>query len=183
MQIQVTETQKDQLSDILSSFLTLTWLREGLQPLKDSSLVASLEANNSNALSGAWFITGSQILCNWIILTVSLVRVINWWRQTPPPPLEKNTLWPKLHWGTIAPLPWRRLCDTGLPSHCLFMLNAKQGSYEYHQLLKSFALSRPGNRTQFYRLVWKWWSANKYDFFASNDATTRYDTLAAMLND
>jgi len=33
MQLQITETQKrSKLSDILSCFLTLTWLREGLQP-------------------------------------------------------------------------------------------------------------------------------------------------------
>jgi len=32
MQLQITETQKDQTIDILSFFLTLTWLREGLQP-------------------------------------------------------------------------------------------------------------------------------------------------------
>jgi len=41
----------------------------------------------------------------------------------------------------------------GLSSHYLFvMLNVKQGSCEY-QLLKLFGLTRPGNRTQVYRLL------------------------------
>jgi len=41
----------------------------------------------------------------------------------------------------------------GLSAHNpSFMLNVKQGSCEY-QLLKSFGLTRPGNRTQVYRLL------------------------------
>jgi len=56
------------------------------------------------------------------ILTISLLRVINWWCQTPP--LEKNSAdlgylekWPKLRWEVKIALggrppslpPWRRL--------------------------------------------------------------------------
>jgi len=41
----------------------------------------------------------------------------------------------------------------GLPSHYpSFMLNVMQGSRKY-QLLKSFGLTRPENRTQVYRLL------------------------------
>jgi len=38
------------------------------------------------------------------------------------------------------------------PNHPFFMLNVKQESCGY-QLLKSFGLTRPGNRTQVYRLL------------------------------
>jgi len=45
------------------------------------------------------------------IVTISLVPEIDWWCQTPLPPLKKNSTdlgdlekWPKLHWGNHSPV-------------------------------------------------------------------------------